>query len=93
MKFVIGVDTGGTFTDCVAIGEDGSVAWDKAHTTPQDHTAGILNAIENTSARLGISRSQLLGATVASGHRFHRRVERASRPRRRQDGSPHHPRS
>lgn len=67
MKFVIGVDTGGTFTDCVAIGEDGSVAWDKAHTTPQDHTVGILNAIENTSTRLGISRSQLLGATVALG--------------------------
>ncbi len=42
MKFVIGVDTGGTFTDCVAIGEDGSVVWDKAHTTPQDHTVGIL---------------------------------------------------
>ena len=67
MKFVIGVDTGGTFTDCVAIGEDGSVAWDKAHTTPQDHTVGILNAIENTSARLGLSRSDLLGATVALG--------------------------
>ena len=67
MKFVIGVDTGGTFTDCVAIGEDGSVIWDKAHTTPQDHTVGILNAIGNTSARLGISRSQLLGATVALG--------------------------
>lgn len=67
MKFVIGVDTGGTFTDCVAIGEDGSVAWDKAHTTPQDHTVGILNAIENTSTRLGLSRSDLLGATVALG--------------------------
>jgi N-methylhydantoinase A len=67
MKFVIGVDTGGTFTDCVAIGEDGSVTWDKAHTTPEDHTAGILEAIENTSARLGLSRSQLLGATVALG--------------------------
>lgn len=67
MKFVIGVDTGGTFTDCVAIGEDGSVTWDKAHTTPEDHTAGILAAIENTSARLGLSRSELLGATVALG--------------------------
>ena len=55
------------FTDCVAIGEDGSVIWDKAHTTPQDHTVGILNAIGNTSARLGISRAQLLGATVALG--------------------------
>ena len=67
MKFVIGVDTGGTFTDCVAIGEDGSVVWDKAQTTPQDHTIGILNAIENTSTRLGLSQSQLLGATVVLG--------------------------
>ncbi len=67
MKFVIGVDTGGTFTDCVAIGEDGSVTWDKAHTTPQDHTVGILESIANTSARLGLSRSQLLGSAVAFG--------------------------
>lgn len=67
MKFIIGVDTGGTFTDCVAIGEDGSVIWDKAHTTPQDHTLGILESIGNTSARLGLSRSQLLSATVALG--------------------------
>lgn len=67
MKFVLGVDTGGTFTDCVAIGEDGSVVWDKAHTTPQDHTVGILQAIENTTARLHLPRSELLGATVALG--------------------------
>ncbi|MET0503007.1 MAG: hydantoinase/oxoprolinase family protein [Candidatus Binatia bacterium] len=67
MKFIIGVDTGGTFTDCVAIGEDGSAIWDKAHTTPQDHTLGILESIGNTSARLGLSRSQLLSATVALG--------------------------
>jgi N-methylhydantoinase A len=67
MKFIIGVDTGGTFTDCVAIGEDGSVTWDKAHTTPQDPTVGILGAIGNTSARLGLSPSELLRATVALG--------------------------
>jgi N-methylhydantoinase A len=67
MKFVIGVDTGGTFTDCVAIGEDGSVAWDKAHTTPRDHALGILEAIANASARLGLSRAELLTATVALG--------------------------
>ena len=42
------------------------VIWDKAHTTPQDHTVGILNAIGNTSARLGIS-NPALGATVALG--------------------------
>ena len=67
MKFVTGVDTGGTFTDCVVIGEDGTVAWDKAHTTPENHTLGILEAIGNTSARLGLTRSELLGATVALG--------------------------
>ncbi|MBI4489990.1 MAG: hydantoinase/oxoprolinase family protein [Deltaproteobacteria bacterium] len=67
MKYVIGVDTGGTFTDCVAIGEDGSVVWDKAHTTPQDHTLGILEAIENAAQRLNLSGSQLLSETVALG--------------------------
>jgi N-methylhydantoinase A len=67
MKFVAGVDTGGTFTDCVVIGEDGTVTWDKAHTTPEDHTVGILEAIGNTSARLGLTRSELLGASVALG--------------------------
>lgn len=67
MRFVLGVDTGGTFTDCVAIGEDGSVVWDKAHTTPQDHTLGILKAIENTAERLGLSVAQFLGETVALG--------------------------
>ena len=49
MKFVLGVDTGGTFTDCVAIGADGSIVWDKAHTTPQDHAQGILAAIDRKS--------------------------------------------
>lgn len=67
MKFVLGIDTGGTFTDCVAIGEDGSVVWDKAHTTPQDHSTGILEAIENTALRLDLSVSQLLSETVALG--------------------------
>src|SRR5262245_37873814 len=67
MKFVIGVDTGGTFTDCVVIGEDGTVTWDKAHTTPENHTVGILEAIGNTSARLGLTRSELLGDSVALG--------------------------
>jgi N-methylhydantoinase A len=67
MKFVLGVDTGGTFTDCVAIGEDGSIVWDKAPTTPQDHTRGILAAIDNTSEKLGLSAAQLLEETVALG--------------------------
>ena len=67
MKFVLGVDTGGTFTDCVAIGEDGSVVWDKAPTTPEDHNLGILEAIENAAQRLGLSVSQLLSETVALG--------------------------
>ncbi|HEY2987311.1 MAG TPA: hydantoinase/oxoprolinase N-terminal domain-containing protein, partial [Candidatus Binatia bacterium] len=67
MKYVLGVDTGGTFTDCVAIGEDGSIAWDKAPTTPRDHTEGILAAVENTSERLGLSTAQLLQDTVALG--------------------------
>jgi len=67
MKFVVGIDTGGTFTDCVAIGDDGSIVWDKAHTTPEDHADGILQAIENTAQRLGMPVSDFLRNTVALG--------------------------
>jgi N-methylhydantoinase A len=34
--FVIGIDTGGTFTDCVVIDADGRIVTAKASSTPGD---------------------------------------------------------
>ncbi len=64
----VGVDTGGTFTDCVAIAADGSVSHDKALTTPEDLTLGVLQSVANTAAVLGLTARELLGQTDVLAH-------------------------
>jgi N-methylhydantoinase A len=63
MKYTLTVDSGGTFTDIVAIDETGKTTMTKAHTTPADVTIGTMNAIEKMAGRLGISQRELLGDT------------------------------
>ena len=41
MRYRVGVDIGGTFTDLVVAGEDGSVHAEKLLTTPDDFGQGI----------------------------------------------------
>lgn len=65
MSSVIGIDVGGTFTDCVFIGENGYVHMDKAFTTPDQPTDGIVAAIKNVADSLGRDvESVLSGASV-----------------------------
>ena len=59
--YVIGIDVGGTFTDCVAIDDAGRVSIDKAFTTPDDLSQGILAALQNLSSSIAISVHDLLG--------------------------------
>ena len=47
MKYVIGVDSGGTFTDVVILDEEGHIYFDKAMSTPQDPTQGVIAGVEN----------------------------------------------
>src|SRR5690242_18984393 len=42
----VGVDVGGTFTDLVALGPDGSITVRKVTTTPDDPTVGVFRAID-----------------------------------------------
>src|SRR6187399_1747097 len=42
----VGVDVGGTFTDVVLLRDDGSVALDKAPTTPADQSEGVLAGLQ-----------------------------------------------
>lgn len=60
--YVIGIDVGGTFTDCVAIDDTGHVSIDKAFTTPKDLSQGILAALQNLSGFLSIKVEDLLGS-------------------------------
>ena len=45
----IGIDIGGTFTDIVLMGDDGSVLTQKVPSTPDDYAQGIFGGLELTS--------------------------------------------
>ncbi len=42
MAFIVGIDTGGTFTDCVVIDPAGRIVTAKASSTPQDFSRGVM---------------------------------------------------
>jgi N-methylhydantoinase A len=46
-SYIIGVDTGGTFTDAVVINQDGVITTAKALSTPPHFEEGVVNALEN----------------------------------------------
>src|SRR5438270_10028354 len=64
MHYTIGVDIGGTFTDCVAVDEQGIVTLGKALSTPDDFAVGALNAVADAARNLGVaSGAELLAST------------------------------
>jgi N-methylhydantoinase A len=63
MEFVVGVDIGGTCTDCVVVDADGEVTLGKAFSTPPDFSGGILDALAVAADQLGIEGDALLAAT------------------------------
>ena len=63
MGYRISVDTGGTFTDVVCGGPDGSLTLAKAPTTPARIFEGISQAVGYAADELGISPQELLAQT------------------------------
>src|SRR4029077_20987565 len=59
----IGVDIGGTFTDCVVTDEQGGRRVAKALTTPGSLQDGVLDAVAVNAEQLGMTRQELLAAT------------------------------
>ena len=64
----IGLDIGGTFTDCAVIGPDGSVTSAKALTTPDDPASGFFEALSAAAELLDLDLEGLLARTT---HIFH----------------------
>jgi N-methylhydantoinase A len=52
-NYVVGVDIGGTFTDCVVVDEAGRITIGKALSTPDDFSRGALNSAANAASNLG----------------------------------------
>jgi N-methylhydantoinase A len=71
VKYVVGVDVGGTFTDCVVVDESGGVLTDKSFTVPGNPGEGMVNALQNVAQShrlevervLGDSRAVAIGTT------------------------------
>lgn len=60
-SFIIGIDTGGTFTDCVLLDiRSGETVIAKAPTTPGNFSVGVMNAIEEAAKLMNMSRKNLL---------------------------------
>jgi N-methylhydantoinase A len=59
MKHLIGIDTGGTFTDCVILNEDGTIKIGKALSTPHDFSIGTSNSLQTTYESAGLEMRQL----------------------------------
>ena len=66
MRYKVGVDVGGTFTDLVSIDEDGLLRVAKTSSTPGDQSIGVVKAIEKAGVDLEDVSFFSHGATVGA---------------------------
>src|SRR6267142_6793912 len=63
MMFTIGIDVGGTYTDLVAIDENGNTVFAKSPSTPSDQSVGVMAGLDELARRLKLTRAEMLGVT------------------------------
>ena len=63
MEYVVGIDIGGTCTDCVVVDGEGNITLGKAFSTPPDFSAGILDSLEIAAQQLDTEAGALLSRT------------------------------
>jgi N-methylhydantoinase A len=69
MNWAIGVDIGGTFTDCVGIDPDGRLHHAKALSTHDgDVSEGVIEALNQLATGVGMTTRELLAQTGRVGH-------------------------
>ncbi len=68
MGYIIGVDSGGTFTDAVVIDEEGRITTSKAPSTPKDFSQGVFGSVQKSAELLGIATTELLAQTLLFAH-------------------------
>src|SRR5262245_44913318 len=67
-SYWIGVDTGGTFTDAIAIDSAGSLHLAKTPSTPSDLSVGIMRVMDMLADSAGVPVNQLLHRTRKLAH-------------------------
>src|SRR4030095_4162194 len=67
-RYRIGIDVGGTFTDLVAVGEQGALTIAKCASTPPDPSKGLITGLELLAAELATNLRDLLAHTETIVH-------------------------
>src|ERR1700674_2004565 len=67
-SYLVGVDIGGTFTDCVVVDADGRITTAKAPSTPGNFAEGMLEALRGAAGQLGIGLPELCRDTAVLSH-------------------------
>ena len=65
MDYIVGVDIGGTFTDCVVVDDEGAVTVGKAPSTPADFSLGVVDALHDVAEKLGLRDEQGLIPSIS----------------------------
>ncbi len=68
MRYRIGVDIGGTFTDCVVITDSGSIYTFKELSTPEDQSIGLYNVIRKAAQFFEKDLTEFLGGADLFAH-------------------------
>ena len=68
MSYVIGIDTGGTFTDTVVVDSDGHRVTGKSETTPDAPTDGIIGSLQDAVSDVRGDLETVLGETEVLFH-------------------------
>src|SRR5262249_24030229 len=84
MPYIMGIDTGGTFTDGVVMDADGRLVTAKAPSTPDDFSEGVMESLRLAGERLSLTTEALLrdtarlalGTTVGTNAMLQRRGAR-----------------
>jgi N-methylhydantoinase A len=65
MRYIVGIDVGRTFTDCVLVGEDCSVLTDKSFSVPGNPGEGMIHALENVTGNRSLTVDSVLSGAQA----------------------------
>ena len=68
MKYVIGIDTGGTFTDLICVDEEGESIITKTPSSPEDPSVAIIDGLTSMADKLGKSMRDFLGEVTRICH-------------------------
>lgn len=68
MSYVIAVDSGGTFCDCVVFDDEGRITRAKAPSTPPDFDQGVIDSVTEAADRIGRPLAEMLSETILFAH-------------------------